>query len=378
MTSESPRAVRIVAQTGQPGLSKAQKRFNSLIKKLDQQKARLHEWTESIPHIQQYSANEYEPLYNEYRALEVQRLRLLDEAHSNPAFKKREREKLTHLICETAGILISGDGDEDFKELYNRHSGSDYDEEQRQTEASSGDLVKSMMEEMLGLDLSHADFSSPDKLQEFMAEQIKTEEAEREARRAKRKMTKRQEALEAQRQAEQTRIKQSIQEIYRKLATLLHPDREQDPAERERKTKLMQQVNQAYGKKDLLQLLELQLRAEQIDQDHINRIAEDRLESYNRILKEQSDELQTEIAEIEFTWRMQLNLPPYAAVTPKGLMSRLREDIRELRYQIATVKHDLITLKDPQNLKAWLKSYKIVRGPRMDEWDFDAPPFGRR
>jgi hypothetical protein len=45
-----------------------------------------------------------------------------------------------------------------------------------------------------------------------------------------------------------------------------HPDREPDPHERERKTALMQRANHAYGKNDLLKLLELQLELEHIDQ----------------------------------------------------------------------------------------------------------------
>ena len=106
---------------------------------------------------------------------------------------------------------------------------------------------------------------------------------EAEARRAKRKKTAKQQAKEEQMQAEAAHLKKSIQEIYRKLATALHPDRETDPAERERKTALMQKVNVAYGNKDLLQLLELQLQVEQIDQAHVNNIAEDRLKHYNKI-----------------------------------------------------------------------------------------------
>ena len=51
-------------------------------------------------------------------------------------------------------------------------------------------------------------------------------------------------------------MSQSIREVYRKLAGALHPDRESDPQERERKTALMQRVNQAYAKNNLLQLLD--------------------------------------------------------------------------------------------------------------------------
>ncbi|NJD06662.1 MAG: hypothetical protein FIA97_09210, partial [Methylococcaceae bacterium] len=361
-------AVQITPHAEQPSLSKSQKRFNSLIKKLDQQKKLLHEWTEATPEIQRIATGEYEPLYADYRAQEIRRLRVLDEALTNPLFKKRDKEKLRHLICENAAALIRGgdDDDDELKELYNRHSGSDIDEEMRRSDAHAEDLVKSMMGEILGMDLSQHDLGSPEQLTDFIEQQAKAADAEREARRANHKKTKRQEALEAKRAEEESRIKQSIQEIYRKLAARLHPDREPDPAERERKTELMKQANQAYEKKDLLQLLELQLQAEHIDQSHIDQLSEDRLKAYNQILKEQSEELQKEISEIEFAWRMQLNLAPFETVTPKGLMGRLRGDIRHLRHQIADLKDQLVALGDPQILKAWLKGYRI---PKQTGWD---------
>src|SRR5260370_34474944 len=94
----------------------------------------------------------------------------------------------------------------------------------------------------------------------------------REARRAKRKKTPRQLAAEAREQVEQAELSLSIREVYRKLASALHPDREPDPQERERKTPLMPRANQPDGKNSLLQLLQLQLELEYIDQSAINNI----------------------------------------------------------------------------------------------------------
>ncbi|WP_409015107.1 hypothetical protein [Caballeronia sp. LZ001] len=61
----------------------------------------------------------------------------------------------------------------------------------------------------------------------------------------------------------------------------------------------MQRANQAYGKNDLLKLLELQLELEHIDQRAINVISEDRLKHYNKILREQLGELDQEILHVE-------------------------------------------------------------------------------
>jgi hypothetical protein len=78
---------------------------------------------------------------------------------------------------------------------------------------------------------------------------------------------------------------QSVRDIYRKLASVLHPDRETDPTERERKTALIQRANQAYGRNDLLELLTLQIETEQIDAGALADIPEARLRHYNDVLQ---------------------------------------------------------------------------------------------
>ena len=375
MANSKTHPVRIVADQAKPGLSRAQQQFNSLIKKIDQQKQRLGQWSETIPKMQQLTAQEYEPLLDTYCELQTQWVHLLDKAHADPVLKKRDKEKLSHLICETAIDLLAGGGDDaELKAIYNRHSGSDFDQEDAELDAATGELMKSMMEGMLGMDFGDADVSSLEKMKAFIEEKRESMRSEREehqreadARRAKRKKTAKQQAKEEQMQAEAAHLKKSIQEIYRKLATALHPDRETDPAERERKTALMQKVNVAYGNKDLLQLLELQLQVEQIDQAHVNNIAEDRLKHYNKILKDQLQQLQHEVQGIEMVWRMQFNLPPFAIVSPKAVMDQMQAEIRQLKREVAGIKQDLHTFQDIELLKGRLKSYKIPKKQEMDD-----------
>lgn len=52
-------------------------------------------------------------------------------------------------------------------------------------------------------------------------------------------------------------VRTSLREVFRELARELHPDKQQDPTERERHTLVMKQVTQAYEVGDLAQLLEL-------------------------------------------------------------------------------------------------------------------------
>jgi hypothetical protein len=197
------------------------------------------------------------------------------------------------------------------------------------------------------------------------------EKQAREERRAKHKKTPRQLAAEAREQAEQAELSLSIREVYRKLASALHPDRETDPQERERKTTLMQRANQAYSKNSLLQLLELQLELEHIDQSAINNIGEDRLKHYNKILKEQVGELDDEIVHVETGFKHSYGIPPFIDVSPSTIMRNLAGDIFSLQESIRSLEEDLLVFDDVKQLKGWLKSVqRSLATPRFGDMPF--------
>ena len=208
--------------------------------------------------------------------------------------------------------------------------------------------MKSMLESELGIEIDDdaIDVNSPEKIAAFVQEKLDDRERQDQERRSRRKKTAKQLAKEARQQEEEARLGKSIQVVYRQLVTALHPDREQDPIERERKTELMQRVTVAYGRKDLLQLMELQLAVEQIDQDNINTIAEDRLKYYNRILQGQLEQLEQEVLEIESMLRQQAGLAPYDTVTPQRLIQLVHEDIDRLHEEIARIRQDLAAFQE--------------------------------
>ena len=153
----------------------------------------------------------------------------------------------------------------------------------------------------------------------------------------------------------------------------LHPDREPDTAERVRKTALMQRVNQAYEKKDLLKLLELQLAIEQIDVRSIANISEDRLKHFNKILREQLSELAQEILGLQMPLREQLNMSPTQPIAMKTVMPRLMQDIAHLKSQIRRIENEIQMPKNPAAFKQWIKGYRQAlrqRDRMMREDDF--------
>ena len=215
-------------------------------------------------------------------------------------------------------------------------------------------------------------------MQEKLREKINTQEQTDTQEPVKeRKKTKKQLEKELRLQEEEALSQQSVREIYRKLAAALHPDREQDIDERIRKTELMQRVNAAYGKKDLLKLLELQLEIEQIDAEHLTQIADSRLKYFNKILKEQLEELNHEVYQIEDRFKMILNMPYYELLTPKKLILYLNDDINYLKDELESLKSEIESFKNPSTVKAWLKHFKLPKKRIQEDLFYDDfTPFG--
>lgn len=367
------RSVGIAHNHDKPALSKGQKTFNSLIRQIEKCRGRLRAWETITPTFQQQYVNELLPLERTSTTLQIRMVHCLDRAHVQRELTKTERRKLAMVIVDLAGDLIDEDGDEGkvLKAVYDRYSPTNYDSQI----AAEVDGMKSVLETVLGIDLGDdLDLRSPEDLlhrAHAHIQQTQTEwaakNAERDVRRAKRKKSPRQQAAEARAQEQQAQISLSIREVYRKLASALHPDRETDPQERDRKTRLMQRVNEAYQKNNLLQLLELQLELEHIDQHALNSMSEERLKHYNGILKEQVRELDQEIFHVESAFRHAYGIDPFEAVSPDTVLRNLTAELKELRLNIRTLEQDLAAFEDIKNLKLWLKRFKFV--PAASDFD---------
>ncbi|NDP49050.1 MAG: J domain-containing protein [Sulfuriferula multivorans] len=368
-------AISDIPTQNSPLLSKAQKAFNALIGKIGKKRTLQADWESVVPRFQQHYLSELLPLIEQAAGKRRELAHRLDWAYRQKNLGKTERRSIANLICELTGALASENDDDEMKALYNKYSGSDFDQE----EAASIAGMKAMLEDTLGFDIGEdMDMRSPEAfMQQVQARLVEEAEKIDAARRtgsesrAQRKQTAKQIAKEEKLREEAQRVSLSLREIYRKLASALHPDREPDPGERARKTALMQSVNQAYEKKDLLRLLELQLEIEHIDQAAINTLSEERLTHYNKILKEQLGELENEIIHIDHEFRMRFGFDPYSRLDPASLMRLLDADIAQARMELRAVENDLNAAQAIGTLKAWLK--QVRRRQREYAYDDDMP-----
>lgn len=369
--SQTP--VKISAGPSRPSLSKAQQTFNKLIKQIEQGRATLADWEALHGPYQKKFSGQLEPLLKDADDLQVKMVHELDAASTKTGFSKRERVDIADLITDMIqGLLVRRD-DDDLKAIFNRHSHLDYSEVEAEGQAGA----KSFMKDIFGIDLGdEVDLRSPESVLEHAQAQLHKQQAEQESagqarreREAQRKKSPKQLAREAQQEDNEQQLRLSIREIYRKLASALHPDREPDAQERERKTALMQRVNQAYAENNLLQLLELQLELEHIDQAAMNNVSEARLKHYNQILREQFQELRHEIMRMECEYMDRAQLEPFATITPKTVMKALTTEIAAAQRDIRQLKKDLLAFETVPTLKAWIKRSRL-ESRRDDRFDF--------
>ncbi|MBS0445584.1 MAG: J domain-containing protein [Proteobacteria bacterium] len=371
-TQPGGRVVPVGIPGGDRQLGKAQKRFNTLIAKIEAQRRLVREWQDFMSVYQQRVVADYEPLRLRLRERQCAMVALLDRTldGAGKTLTKRERAKVRDILLDLLGSLLSEDADAELVRVHDKHADASYGDERRE----GMDVVEELAKELFGVELDEGHGAqSPEELARMIgaklegAESSTAEPADEDppARRRSAKQAAKQARLEAARAG----ASRSLREVYRKLASELHPDREVDLAERARKTALMQRVNQAYEASDLLALLELQLSIEQIDARALGSLAQERLDHYNLVLEEQLERLREELEDVARPFVELTSGRLGRELTPAAAQRALDADIGNLRAVIREVEADLQRFADVRILKLALKDYRIGQSDDAAEWD---------
>ena len=351
-------------------LSPPQQSFNRLI-------ARIEKMTQTLADRQQLAdahrvghVARIEPLRRQQRALSRDMVFFLHGRLQRKGWTRPQKRIMKEILCALAQPFIQ-EGDAEMLALHDQHGEDSFAEQQKAVLAEAG----AMMEDVLGVSLDSQDgFES---VEEMLHEGLR--QAQDKARQARRKPGKRQQKAEQAQQEAQT----ILREVYRKLASALHPDREPDTGERERKTALMSEVNTAYERRDLLALLRLQLRIEQIAPNTIGQLSTKKLNAMMVVLKDQAKTLESELSHADDRIRMEFELPWGAVISAAALSRHL--NVLECTYQsgIKAMQNDLQRIEEDQAFKQWLKEqHKAMNEPDLadllDLGIFDGPVSGRR
>lgn len=355
-------------------LGPAQKQFNQWLKKIEALKAallnaqRLH--AEHLPE----RARRLDPLMMEIWALQERMVLFLHQRLQTPkGLSKKIQQDMTGILLSLVDALMGAErASPEVEAIYEDHAppieGID------DLDAMDDDVLMAELRDSVsasfGIELNEdTDIDSPEALMEAMLRQARAQQEAAEQARAARQARRKQTPRQQQQLRDAQDAEKAVRDIYRKLASALHPDRAADDAERACKAELMAQVNAANDQKDLLALLQLQLQIEQLNPQDVAAMAEDKLRHFNRLLKEQAQSLQQQVSLAEHQLRTDFELGYNRTVTAQAIDTALRSKARHMQQTIAAMKRDLADIQQDAALKRWVKDQAAAMDEPLDMLD---------
>lgn len=343
---------------GEQALSAAARAFNLQLTRVDKLQAQLAE-LDALGQSHRAERHRWLSPLQQTRRQHMRRLAQALDAHlQGKALSRLQQETATDALCALAQTLAD-EGEADMVALHDRHS--------RQTLAqkkqAAADALRARLEAALGEPLADDGqaLSAEALLREGMTRWRAAREQEQARRQAKaqaRKARKQPSAQQAEAQAQAVDAEMQLRTLFRQLASALHPDREPDATERVRKTALMSEANTAYARKDLVTLMQIQLRAELADPAAISRLADDRLAALTLLLKQQVAGLERERAARQGQLAAEFDLPHPQVANPNTLRQQLLTEVAMLESAVAQLAQDLAAVQDVATLKRWLNAQR--------------------
>lgn len=332
---------------------KKQATFQKLATQIEQQRALLQQWLSYRERYSQQVNGKLTPLQEEIRQARRRMVFLLEEqlVRSGSLKGKRQRAKLKQMIVELIQSMLIEQPDAELEAIHDKYSEFPLAGDRELEMAFSQEMVENMFGVHLG------DEHGATNMEELIEKALRRKEQDEsgDAPRKRRKSRKAEEA-EARREEAAKEISQTVRDVYRKLVSALHPDRETDAAAKRRRTEQMQRVNLAYESGNLLELLNIQLEIEQIDARHLASLPAQRMAHYIQVLREQLAEIKAEVEAVTAPFRL---LVPYARnIAPHTVDAALEDELMRLNVELLDIKTDLDNFKDPAKLAETLRGYE--------------------
>jgi hypothetical protein len=362
--------------SGSKPVGKAQQRFQRLVGKIGSCREQIEKWRNYSIRYNERVLREMAPLRAEFRDAQRKMVVLIDELlrHRSPGerLRKGHRVKLRELLLTLTDDLLAGGADEELDALRARHD----DSPAPGIHQAESEALRGILEEALGFELDTAADAGPEELlrqaQRMLDEQLLAGRAHRAPREGPGGKGSAAGAATAARPGTgrtgpTLEAKLSLRDVFRKLASALHPDREPDAEQRRRKTLLMQRVNRAYAADDLLGLLTLQLEIEQIDAAHLSSLPAERLTHYNHVLRDQLQELEAELRRHIEPYRAIMARTGRRTFSPDAVDRQMSADIAVQRAALRELREDLVAFRDPSRLRERLARYEPERAAEPPE-----------
>lgn len=343
--------LKLSVQQDSQNLSPQQKKLNRLIEQIEQQKIQLAAWQKAQAEIQQQARKTLVPIYTELHDILFQQLEQLWNSLQRYEFSKADIAQLDDKIQNLAAILKSSQVLSEQQKLKVTQIDHFYQQHTEHNQAKKN-KKKPTIE-------SHNPIETYDQNSDHEPKDIDLDSYEydeqqhevgREQHRLKRQKQKRE---QAQKMAEQ-----SLKTVYLKIASIIHPDREQDEQLKVEKTEMLQHANQAYEQQDLFYLLKLQIQVEQNRGVAQKGLSNEQVKFYQLSLEAQSQNLQSQLEEIFVSFHLSSHVNT-KQLKMSDVYKVIDKDATELKQQLKWEKERLKHMKKVSGVKMLL-GYQVL------------------
>ncbi len=299
----------MIGRAGDKSLSKLQQAFNRWVRRIEKLRGEITTSQAKLDRNLSFYVAELKPLEDAIAQRQKEMVLLLVPFLSRRDLgPKRNRNLLKDFIRQQITAVLNHFGKLDSPELkaaFKLVTGKSVEEVDRENFEAERDEMQDVFEAM-GVDVDLSDFHpemGPEELARKIAEaQARVMDAASKGPDTQDKSpsgSKRVRDKEAREQAAEELRTKDLGRLYKHLAKLLHPDLEQDPKLHQEKETAMKVLTTAYADKDLHTMLRLELEwmvREQADAAHLT---DEKLKVYNSVLKEQVEELEIELGNLQ-------------------------------------------------------------------------------
>ena len=338
-------------------LSAAQQRYNALLSRLElltTQLERLQAWSDRHRH------DHVQALYQAAQSTQALRSSLLLYLHGQlqTDVLTAPQQRIARTLVRQLMAQLGPAAPPQVQVLEGLYRQDDDDEALVEERAQDLQQLRGKIEAALGQPLQNPTlYNTPEEMlaagMRQWQRQQQADDARKAAKRAARKARQRPAAHE-EAQAQQADARLTIRTLYRQLASALHPDRETDPFERQRKTARMSEVNAAYERNDLATLLRLQMQ-EALAGGAVSHLADERLAGMCLLLKAQVTALERDLASLQSELTQSLCVPVSSLESEEAMTQALQQLQAQQRQQADTLSADLQRIQNEAELKRWLK-----------------------
>jgi hypothetical protein len=316
----APSADRSLAIRSTPGrpLGKEERAFNRALARLQALSRALDDGKRRLDRLLVFHAAEIRPRADRAAALRAGLVRALAPFLDDRRLTKAQHRVLRRILVEQLDDVLTHleEPDPDLQALFERLHDVSY-AQAVQDDMKEAQVAMAAIFDELGLDVEvpelRADMTEEDAaaVAAQLADELRCAEESRDAAKQNPRHEKTARAAEERARRHEQLRKESLGALYRRLAKELHPDLERDPVEREKKSRVMQEITAAYARGNLHVLLQLELEWLAGPSGDAARLSLEKLRAYTQLLKQQANELADEVRSLRLH-------PRYAALIVEG------------------------------------------------------------